>query len=426
VFWESLKGDLILRSYYQKELHYKIVNKKKRMAVTIADLFGYAMWRFLKVSDREIPSSQRVKEILIIRTAYIGDVIMTLPILKPLKEMYKDAKITFLTGSRGKEVLEKNSFIDEILTYDAFWFYPKGFREAGKDYWTFLIKILRSKSYDLVIEARGDIRDIALLAYLSRAKYRISYNIGGGGYLLTHIVPFKEIKHKVEYHLDIVRFLGCEVNQVDWLIYLTPEEKNYAKNKLLEKGIEETDLVVGIHPGGRLDLKCWSSQKFAEVADWIIERYGAKVVFTGAEKEKGLIENIMKRMENPTVNLSGKIDLRLLSGLIERFNLFICNDSAPLHIASAMKTPTVAIFGPSKSRETGPYGNLHRVVEKDFPCRYTCDENSCHHERFHACMKDITVEDVFEAVKAVLEGLAESKTYIYKAVNERGAELARN
>jgi ADP-heptose:LPS heptosyltransferase len=266
-----------------------------------------------------------------------------------------------------------------------------------------------------VIDARGDLRDIALLAYLSKSNYRVSYNVGGGGYLLTHVVPFDEIKHKVEYHLDIAQFLGCEVNGVEWGLYLTAGEKNYARTKLLENGIEDTDFVVGIHPGGRLDLKCWSFQRYAKVGDWIAARPGTKVVFTGSEEERGLIENIITMMEHTAINLAGKVDLRLLATLIERFNLFICNDSAPLHIASALRTPTIAIFGPSKSRETGPYGNLHRVVEKNFSCRDKCDENSCHSKRFHACMKDITVEDVIRGVKAVLDEIAEPKTYVYKA-----------
>lgn len=386
-------------------MYYKIINKKKKIAITIADLFGYALWTPAKIFKKKLEFPPvKIKSILIIRTAYIGDIILTLPILKPLKELYPDAKIAFLTSSKAKEVLENNPYIDEILTYDAFWFYHKGLKEALVDHWKFL-KLLRSKSYDLVIEARGDIRDIALLAYLTKSKYRVSYNVGGGGYLLTHVIPFKRIKHKVEYHLDIVRFLGCESNPVEWSIYLKPEEKNCGRILLLNEGVGESDFIVGIHSGGRLGLKCWFDRGYAEVADWIATRTGAKIVFTGSEDERGLIENIITKMGNPAINLSGKIDLRLLSSLIERFNLFICNDSAPLHFASAMKTPTVAIFGPSKSKETGPYGNLHRVVEKNFPCRYQCNENSCHHERFHACMKEITVENILEAVRSLLEEL---------------------
>jgi predicted lipopolysaccharide heptosyltransferase III len=407
-------------------MYYKIINKKKKVITIIADLLGYALWAPINIfSDKKNIPPKDIKEILVIRASYIGDVIMTLPILKPLKKKYPNTKITFLTSARAVEVLNNNPYIDDILTYDAFWFYPKELKRAITDYWKFL-RIYRFKSYDLVIDARGDLRDIILLAYLSKSKYRVSYNVGGGGYLLTHVVPFNEIKHKVEYHLDIVRFLGCESNPVDWSIYLKPEEKNSGRMLLLKEGVGESDFIVGIHPGGRLGLKCWFDHGYAQVADWIATRTGAKIVFTGSEGERALIENIIVKMGNPAINLSGKINLRLLASLIERFNLFICNDSAPLHIASVMKTPTVAIFGPSKSIETGPYSNLHRVVEKNFPCRYQCDENSCHHERLHACMKDITVEDVLGAVTSLIEEVSKPKPYMYKAVNEIRADQEGN
>lgn len=387
-------------------MHYKIINKKKRVVVTIADLFGYAIFSPKNIFRKIDLPSLSIREILIIRTAYIGDVIMTLPILKPLKELYPDARITFLTTSKAKEVLENNPYIDEILAYNAFWFYPKRNGKVLKDYYEFL-KVLRARHYDMVIEARADIRDILLIAYLSKNRYRVSYRVGGGGYLLTHVVPFKEIKHRVDYHLDIVKFLGCEVNEIEWGIYLTPEERNAGRSILFHEGVVDSDLVVGIHPGGRKGLKCWSARKYAEVSDWIISKYNAKVIFTGSGEEIKLIEDIMGKMSAKAVSLAGKTDLRILASLLERFNLFICNDSAPLHIASAIKTPTVAIFGPSKSNETGPYGNIHRVVEKDFPCRYTCDEDVCNHTVHNECMKTITPEDLFNAVKDIMNEIAD-------------------
>ena len=238
----------------------------------MVDFFGYALWALVNLFKNKLEFFPvNIKNILLIRTAYIGDVVMILPILKPLKELYPDSKITVLTSSKAKEALENNPYVDEILIYDAFWFYSRGVKKAIADYRRFL-KLLRLKLYDLVIEARGDLRDIALLAYLSKSKYRISYNVGGGGYLLTHIVPFKEIKHKVEYHLDIIRFLGGEVKGVEWRIYLTPEEKNAGRLLLHDEGVRKSDFVVGIHPGGRLGLKCWFGYRYAEIADFIATR----------------------------------------------------------------------------------------------------------------------------------------------------------
>ncbi|KJR42497.1 Glycosyl transferase, family 9 [Candidatus Magnetoovum chiemensis] len=119
----------------------------------------------------------------------------------------------------------------------------------------------------------------------------------------------------------------------------------------------------------------------------------------GSEEEKPLVHQIISAMkaEKP-LNFAGALNIRELAGVISRAGLFICNDSAPMHIAASLNVPTVAIFGPSKSVETSPYGNVYSVVEKDYPCRYTCDETTCHHKPRWGCMEDITVEDVFDAV----------------------------
>ena len=126
------------------------------------------------------------------------------------------------------------------------------------------------------------------------------------------------------------------------------------------------------------------------------------VVVFGAGSEKALVAEMASCMKRKPVSLAGALSLREMAGVLARAALFICNDSAPMHLAAAMKTPTVAIFGPSKSVETRPYGEGHCVVEKEFPCRFACDENSCHYERYNACMDDLSVDDVFHAAEELL------------------------
>ncbi len=186
-----------------------------------ADLVGKALFspKLLFTKKKEI-SQERIKEILIIRTAYIGDVMMTVPILKPLKNRFPDAKISFLTSIGAKEILENNPYIDELITYNPFWFYSS----TKKKYLKF-IKGLRGRIFDLVIEARGDIRELLFLVWPLKARYKVSYDVGGGGYFLTHVVPYNGLDHKVRYHLDMVRFLGCETSNIEWDVYLTEDEK---------------------------------------------------------------------------------------------------------------------------------------------------------------------------------------------------------
>ena len=375
---------------------YKIINKKKHVATAVEDGIGHLLFGAFRIFRKNGKvRTDEVKEILVIRTAYIGDVVMTLPVLKPLRELFPGARISFLTAAGAVEVLKNNPFVDEVIAYNPFWFYPSSIRAYGE-----FITQMRTRTFDLVIEARADIRDLLLLAWPLKARYRLSYSIGGGGYLLTHIVPYPGLRHKVEYHLDLVRYLGYRGNGLEWGIYLSDKEQQRVNAIMAEHGIAHP--FIAVHPGSRLPLKRWSVQRYGALCDGLMEKYGMPVVVFGAGNEKSLVAEMTSCMKSKPVSLAGAVSLREMAGMLARAALFICNDSAPMHLAAAMKTPTVAIFGPSKSVETRPYGEGHRVVEKEFPCRYACDENSCRYERYNACMEDITVDDVFHAAQELL------------------------
>ncbi len=375
---------------------YKIINKKKLVATAVADGIGrllFGAYRLFRKNGKV--RTDEIKNILIIRTAYIGDVVMTLPVLKPLKELYPGVKISFLTATGAAEVLKNNPFVDEVIEHDPFWFYPSSIR-AYREF----IQQMRTRTFDLVIEARADIRDILLLAWRFRARYRLSYDVGGGGYLLTNVVPYPGLKHKVEYHLDLVRYLGYRGNGLEWGIYLDGKEQQRVSAIMAEQGIGKP--FIAVHPGSRLLLKRWPVQRYSALCDGLMEKYGMPVVVFGAGSEKALVAEMASCMKRKPVSLAGALSLREMAGVLARADLFICNDSAPMHLAAAIKTPTVAIFGPSKSVETRPYGEGHCVVEKEFPCRSACDENSCRYERYNACMEDLSVDDVFHAAEELL------------------------
>jgi ADP-heptose:LPS heptosyltransferase len=375
---------------------YKIINKKKLFATITADVIGnFLFWPVNRFKNIETIIPENIKEILVVRTAYLGDVVMTLPILKPLKERFSDSRVTFLTSSPAKEVLLNNPYIDNIITYDPFWFYP-----VSKNKYLKFLSQIKKKKFDLIIEARGDIREILFLVSPAAAKYKISYDVGGGGFLLTHVVPYNGLKHKVEYHLDLARYLGCSTDNIEWGVYLNNDEERRIREILKENDVNKP--FISVHPGSRLPLKQWPVEKCAILYDRIIDNYGISLVIFGAKHEKGLVDNIVKRMKYKPIVLAGRLSLRELAGILSETALFVCNDSVPMHIATAMKTPTVAIFGPSKSRETGPYDNRCRVVEKDFPCRFSCDESECKHKVHNECMKSVTVEEVFDTVKELM------------------------
>lgn len=380
-------------------MRYKIINKKKLYATALADLIGNII--FLPktlLRKNETISPDGIKSILVIRTAYIGDALMTLPLLRPLSERFNSAKISFLASTGAADLIANNPYIDEVIAYDSFWFY-KSEKRAYLDF----IKNMRKRRFDLVIEARGDIRELLFILWPLKARHKVSYRVGGGGYFLTHTVPYQGLKHKVEYHLDIARHLGCSTEGAEMEIYLTVEEKKNIRGLIESAGISYPFICV--HPGARLPLKTWMTERYAMLCDGITKKYSLPVVLLGASGENKTIDDIIRHMENKPISLQGRLSLRELAGVIAESSLLICNDSSPMHIAAAVKTPVVAIFGPSKSQETAPYGNIFRVVEKNFPCRYSCDENTCRHKSFHSCMKEVSVDVVMDAVEDIVREL---------------------
>ena len=404
---------------------YKIINRKKLWATRTADWIGkvlFAPRRLLRSPGLIEPG--RVGNILLVRTAYVGDVVMTLPMLKPLKRHFPSAAVSVLTSSSAAPLLMGNPYVDEVITYDPPWFYERGSHRtaavAGRprtvmegksrnermeppravsyvDLW----KALRSRGWDLVIEARGDIREILAFVAPARARYKLSYDVGGGGYLLTHVVPYPGTKHKIEYHLDIARFLGCSTeDELEWRVHLTDEEQTHAHGILAECGVETP--FVCIHPGGRLPLKRWPEERYAALCDRLTGELQSRIVLLGSNAECEIVDRIISRVRHRPTSLAGKLDLRQLAAVLAEAALLVCNDSGPMHIATAMGTQVAAIFGPSKPSETRPYGDSHLVAAGEFPCRTTCDENHCRHHCRHACMHEVSVENVFDMIRPAL------------------------
>ncbi|CAK8714344.1 Lipopolysaccharide heptosyltransferase II [Candidatus Electrothrix laxa] len=382
---------------------YKIINRKKRIATIIADILGNIFFLPLRLVQKQKDiTPDQVQRICVIRTAYIGDVIMTLPILPALQKRYPEAEITFLTSTASAAVLRHNKYIDKILTFNPFWFYSGSIKD-----WLIFIKKLRLLRFDLLIETRADIRELALLAFWIPARFKVSYDVGGGGYLLTHRVPYPGLCHKVDYHLHLARYLGCPTEGAEAELFLSAEEEQETVSILQDQGV--TGPFIAIHPGSRLVLKRWFPDRFAQVCKNLFQQYRLPVVLVGAAQEAPLTEHIQTALQSQqcqAISLAGVLNIRQLAALLRRAALFLCNDSAPMHIAAAMKTPTIAIFGPSKSVETAPYSLAGRVVEKDCSYRFICDESRClypeHSSEYHACLQEITVQDVQQAAEEIL------------------------
>jgi len=356
--------------------------------------------------------------ILIVKLSAIGDVVHTLPSLAALRKLYPRAHITWVIEEAASDLIKGHPDLDRvIISYRKRWTseIKKGrisvFKEAGQ-----FIRELRSRRYDLVIDFHGLLKS-AVIVFLSSGKRKLGYDSMQeiSGLFLTEKIPEDMDKHAVDRYLDLVRYLKRkdfapnyntgkkDVNNLQacmeesvFFIPVTEEEGEKAVRLLKSKGVGEKGFVA-VNPIALWETKLWEDKNFARLCDLIYIKYALPVVFTGAEKES--IARILAQMKTPAISLAGETSLRELAYLYRRAVLVISTDSGPMHIAAAVGTPVVALFGPTDPARTGPYGNGgHRVLRKDLPCS-PCFLRKCASRK---CMCLISVEEVFQTVGALL------------------------
>jgi len=256
------------------------------------------------------------------------------------------------------------------------------------------INKLRRKKFDLVIDARGDIRN-NLLSFLINGKKRIGYNCTGGGYFLTDaLLPKGKNRHRVDAWLNLLNHLGIETDKYKPSLYIAQEEEKTARNFLIKQGIKNGELLVGIHPGAKIKSRCWPLANFATVAEHIRDTLGAKIiVFIEPE---GYGEEIPIRGDF----IKAKITLREMTCLVKLIDLLVCNDSGAMHIAAAIDTKTLSIFGPGDYKRIGPYGTGHAIIaDNEVNCRPCFD--SCKHDKA-LCLDKISVDMVINTANSIL------------------------
>jgi heptosyltransferase II len=242
--------------------------------------------------------------------------------------------------------------------------------------------------------------EAALIARLAGIKIRVGYNTDGRGFLLSHsVVRGKEVLklHQVEYYLTVLRALGWDAPTKDPGLRASPESVTRARSLLSSRGIQDQDLVVGLSPGAAYGpAKRWPVERFAAIGNRAIRDWGAKVVVIGTEKEKALGETLISATAPGAVNFCGMTGLGDALALIKRCRLFVSNDSGLMHVAAALKVPTVAIFGSTDSVATGPRGKNARVVKQDLECS-PCLKPEC--SSGYRCLLAVQPEDVWREME---------------------------
>jgi len=331
------------------------------------------------------------KNILILELWGIGDLVMMSFVLDPLRENYSNAKITLLVKPQASVLLKNNRNIDEFIEFDFPWTrFRRKYRIWQWD-WRELIRVvkkLRRRRFDLAICARGDIRNNILL-FLAQPARRVGYDFTGGGYFLTDVVDKRSSrKHRVNGWNRLLRYLGVNVENFYPKIYISEDESKEAEKFLADHGITQNDLIIGIHPGARIAVRRWPLERFTKVADHIRDKYNAKIIlFIGPD---GYGEDVSGDF------IKAKLPLRGLIALMSKLALFVCNDSGPMHIATAINISVVALYGPTDPQWFGPYGETHRILIKEgFKCRPCYDY--CRYES-PLCIDKISIDEVIEEI----------------------------
>jgi heptosyltransferase-2 len=335
-------------------------------------------------------------KILVRGVNWVGDAVMTLPAVTALRKALSDRKLSLLTQPSTEAVFINNPFIDEIILYEE--------RYRGVMGRLGLAKALNKKGFSLAILFQNAF-DAAFMATLAGIPKRVGYKRDFRGFLLTDPVPFSgedRRMHHIQYFLELLRRTGIEAETTHPWIYLDLEERMWARRTL--SGLKRP--IVGLNPGAAYgSAKQWPPERFAGVARRVIEELKGSAVIFGTEKEIDIADRIIglsgySGSEN-IQSLAGKTTLRELISLISECDALVSNDSGPMHLGYAVMTPLVAIFGSTDPSLTGPpEGKGSIVLKKEAPCS-PCFLRECK-EKTLLCMKSITDEDAFTALKNLL------------------------
>ncbi|MDA8215741.1 MAG: lipopolysaccharide heptosyltransferase II [Nitrospiraceae bacterium] len=331
------------------------------------------------------------EKILIRGVNWIGDAVMTMPAIRALRKSYPEVKIEILVKPSVAPIFENDPNINETILYeDKF----KGI--IGK---LRLAKILRKKKFSKAILLQNAF-DAAFIAFLAGIPERIGYNRDGRGFLLTKPISFNgddRKVHHIDYYLSLLKAADIKADYSNPWIYLSINERLSARERL--SGLRRP--ILGINPGATYgSAKRWFPERFAQVANWFIKETGGSVVIFSGRNEVDIAEEIDKHIPENKLFLAGITSLRELISLISECDVFVTNDSGPMHIAYAVGTPLVAIFGSTDPNLTGPAGNNNIIVKTDLICS-PCFERTCKNNDMR-CMYTVTSEDVYFGVKELL------------------------
>lgn len=339
------------------------------------------------------------QHILVRMPNWLGDFVMATPILTDLRFSWPEAKITALCQGVLGTVIQEDPNVDEILSFKK----PKGLfdRKGSKE----AICSLRKGDFDLGLLLTNSFSS-AYWLWRGGVKHRVGFATHWRSLLLNTAVPFpanREKQHLVLTYKALLEPLGIPLSDTPPCLFLTDKERSEARAKLALHGIIPSDSLIGINPGAAYgSAKCWLPERFRGLTEQLIRYTNLKVVYFGDKAGAPLVDMICDGFpKERVVNIAAQTTLRELFACIERCSLFLTGDSGPMHVASALGVPLIALFGSTSDVATGPYkGGV--VIHKHVECS-PCYKRTCPID--FRCMKRIETKEVFENVQKILQSL---------------------
>ncbi|MFC1497372.1 glycosyltransferase family 9 protein [Verrucomicrobiota bacterium] len=335
-------------------------------------------------------TSLKIRRILLIRPGGMGDMIMLLPVIKALQEKYPEAKIDLVCEKRNMDVLKLAGLENNALVYDV---------NPVKFFFQ-----LKQHHYDIALDTEQFHHFSAVFAFWSGAPVRIGFKINPRrNPLYTHLIPYAIDGYEAEQFARIPEPLGISDIRHNLENILTDTDSALIPSKMLP-----SSPFVIINPGASTHYKMWNENKYVQLASWLQKNRKLNIVLTGSRKEQKIctcILNALSAENGNAVSLVGELGLKATAALMKRAELFIGSDSGLAHLAMAMGLPTVVLFGPSDRRKWGVEDKKHAIVLKNLPCSPCFMFGSHESCRTIACMNEIGVDEVIEAVEKIIRAI---------------------
>lgn len=395
---------------------YKLRSNNKiipSIIVFLNEVIGYPFSLFRSLTKSKIKISEP-ERILVVRADRIGDMILTTPIFKSLKERYPLAHITCLASTLSSQLIERNPYIDSIIKYDPPWFDYCEKNKLIRDYLNILL-LLRTQKYNMAIDLRGNIFNFFFLMLLAGISQRVSFDAAFGSFLLTHKVPFIRGKHETDYFFDIIKALGGKPeHEPQPMLILSKEEEEYAENYFSLQNIVQDDVIIALHPGAGLNriYKRWPEDRYCEVGKTLVKRFNAKIIITGSKAEIDLASRIRTQIGGNAVLAAGEIcHLKHLAAVLKKCHVCIGTSTGTIHVAAAVGTPVIVLCGPEDPRRWHPLGDNYILIEKEVPCR-PCREDTCQYDG--RCLNLISTKCVLKVIESLLASKIKHSSSIHQ------------